>query len=140
MKKATILFLFILLIGNASFVSAQIPNQKELNEIQETNPSVFIHIVTPEVAKAVKKEHGEQVKWKTEGITKISVHNDHTVKPLRRWYEVSMKVAIQEPNSNEKHTDLVISKIITKEDLMKMKQVEDVDAFVTVLEYEHNVK
>lgn len=129
-----------MLIGNASFVSAQIPNQKDLQEIQETNPNVFIHIIAPEVGKAVKKEHGEQVTWKPEGITKISVHNDHSVKPLRRWYEVKMKVVVQEPNSTVKHTDLVISKIITKEDLIKMKQVKDVDAFVTVLVYEHNVK
>lgn len=140
MKKATILFLFIFLIGNASLVSAQIPNQKELNEIQETNPNVFLSIVTPEVTKAVKKEHGEQATWKPEGITKLSVHNDHTVKPLRRWYEVKVKIIVQDPISIEKHADLVIAKIISKADLMKMKQIEKVDAFVTVLEYEHDVK
>ena len=140
MKKATILFLFILLIGNSSLVSAEIPHQKDINEIQGVNPSVFIHIVTPAVTKAVKSEHGEQAMWKPVGITKLSVHNDHTVKPSRRWYEVKLKIDVQDPKSNVKHADLVIVKIISKEDLIKMKQMQKVDAFVTVLKYEHDVK
>lgn len=140
MKKATILFLFIFLIGNASLVSAEIPHQKDINEIQEMNPNVFIHIVTPEVTKAVKKDHGEQATWTPDGIAKLSVHNDHTTKPSKRWYVVKMKILVQAPDTKEKHADLVTSKIITDADLIKMKQIQKVDAFVTVLEYHHDVK
>ncbi|MBS4174227.1 hypothetical protein [Bacillus sp. FJAT-49736] len=141
MKKAAILFLLFFFAGSLSIAKAEQVNLKKITEIQATNPNVLIELVTPAVTEAVKEEHGEQAMWKPDAITKLSIHNDHTVKPSKRWYEIKMKIFVQGPGENEKHVDLVIASIKTKADLTKAQSKENLsDATVRVIEFIHDAQ
>jgi hypothetical protein len=139
MKKATILFLFIFLIGNSLLVRAETFHHHDPSEIQATNPGILINLVTPTVNQAVKEEHGDKATWTPDRITKLSINHDHTVKPPKSWYVIKMNIHVQSPDS--KHVDLVILKIETKTDLGKSLQNKKLeDASITRLEYIHDVK
>ncbi|MGE6256673.1 hypothetical protein ACQKCU_02005 [Heyndrickxia sporothermodurans] len=141
MKKATILFLFIFLFGSFSLVKAETIKHKDQTKIQATNPSMLIQLVTPTVNRAVKKEHGAKATWTPDKITKLSINNDHTVKPPKRWYEIKLNIHVQDPVKNEKHLDMAIIKINPKKPATDSLQKENLDdATITLLEYIHDVK
>lgn len=142
MKKATILFLFIFLIGNSSLVMAEPIQPSEKTKISVTNPDIFIKTVTPFVNDVVKKEHGEKATWTSEKVTHLSINNDHTVKPPKSWYEMKMNIRVRIPEKNEAHLDTVILRIDSKtyHGNSLNKNVELDDASIKLLNYIHNVK